>query len=104
MAKSAPELRVRGRKRRAPRPEITTVIQRPRRTSEEITRKLSADLRAEAELMENLKLQRDAAQRRRDALIVKLSDRGVSERTIGSMAKMSGPRVNQIYHGTTNGR
>jgi hypothetical protein len=69
----------------------------------DVTAKLMADLRIEAESIEAFELKKAAARKRRDSLIVRIAERGVSEREIGRAAKMSGPRVNQIYHGTGNG-
>lgn len=35
---------------------------------------------------------------RRDALIVKMLDAGMTEREVGALADLSGPRVHQIYY------
>lgn len=70
--------------------------------------RLLAKVRRERETIDAAKLTIAAARKRRDAAIIKLADRGVSERSIAVVAGMSGPRVNQIYHGTyapgSNGR
>lgn len=73
------------------------------RMKPEVTARLMAQLRDEAESIELWKLKIAAATKRRDALIVRIADRGVSEREIARSAKVTGPRVNQIYHGTGNG-
>lgn len=72
----------------------------PPRVRPEVTARLMAQLRDEAESMELWTLKIAAARKRRDALIVKIADRGVSEREIARAGKVTSPRVNQIYHGT----
>lgn len=62
--------------------------------------RLLAKLRRERETIAEANLTIAAARKRRDATIIKLADRGVSERDIAVVAGMTGPRVNQIYHGT----
>jgi hypothetical protein len=75
-----------------------------RKTPEEVTRRMRRALRDEADQIENWKNQIALATRRRDALIVKLCDRGVSERELGRDAKVTSPRINQIYHGTSSSK
>ncbi len=92
------EIRAVRRPRRQVAKPAAPAARNGRRSSEDVTRALSLKLAAEAELIEDLTLKTAAARKRRDALIVKLSDRGLSEREVGLLAKMTGPRVNQIYH------
>lgn len=75
----------------------------PKRLNPDVTARMLVDLRIEAEQIEAFNLKMAAARKRRDALIVRIADRGVSETEVGRAAKLSGPRVNQIYHGTGNG-
>lgn len=76
------------------------VKSKQRRSKAEVTAALSEQLRVERDLIREYADKRAAAMRRRDALIEKLCDRGESERQIARDAGVTGPRVNQIYHGT----
>ena len=56
-------------------------------------------LEHEAEIIARAQRAIDRAARRRNLYIVKLLDAGLTEREIGAMCNLSGPRVHQIYHG-----
>lgn len=75
-----------------------------RRSREDVTRSLSDELRLVASEIEDMTDQLVLKRKKRDRLIVKLADRDLSEREIGRMANMSGPRVNQIYHGSNGSK
>lgn len=56
-------------------------------------------LEREAEIIRRSQAAIDRAARRRNLYIVKLLDAGMTEREIGVLCNLSGPRVHQIYHG-----
>lgn len=56
-------------------------------------------LEKEAEIIRRSQAAIDRAARRRNLYIVKLLNAGMTEREIGALCNLSGPRVHQIYHG-----
>lgn len=74
------------------------------RLNPDVTERMKVRLTREGKTVQNLTDRLEAARKRRNDTIRTLCDRGVSEREIGEMVGMSGPRINQIYHGTNGSR
>lgn len=75
-----------------------------RRLNSDVTERMKVQLISEARTVRDLTDRLDAARKRRNDTVRSLCDRGLSEREIGELAGMSGPRVNQIYFGTNGSR
>lgn len=74
------------------------------RLNPDVTERLKVKLISEGRTVRDLTDRTEAARKRRNDTIRTLCDRGVSEREIGEMVGMTGPRINQIYHGTNGSR
>lgn len=74
------------------------------RLNPDVTARMKVQLTREGKTVQNLNDRLEAARKRRNDTIRQLCDRGVSEREIGELVGMTGPRINQIYHGTNGSR
>jgi len=87
-----------------PKPKATNGKAVKSRLNPEVTERMKAQLIREARTVKDLTDRTEAARKRRNNTIRALCDRGLSERELGEMTGMSGPRINQIYHGTNGSR
>lgn len=85
-------------------PTRKAVPAKPSRLNPEVTERLKVQVIKEGRIVKDLTDRTEAARKRRNDTIRKLCDRGLSEREIGSMVGMSGPRINQIYFGTNGSK
>jgi hypothetical protein len=85
-------------------PTRKAVPKKVSRLNPEVTERMKVRVIQEARTVNDLNDRLAAARKRRNDTIRALCDRGLSEREVGELTGMTGPRINQIYFGTNGSR